>query len=37
MVTCILGEDITVPWDCRIDEWARGILVDEDWKVDSNF
>ena len=35
-ITCILGKHITIPWDCRIEEWARGVLVDEDWKVDSN-
>ena len=36
VITRILGEHITIPWDCRIDEWTRGVLVDEDRKVDSN-
>ena len=35
--TWILRVDISLPWDCRVDERSRSVLVNEQREVDSNF
>lgn len=35
-LTRVLGVEVSVPWDQRIDERSRSLLVNKDWKVYDN-